>query len=176
MLKYLTAVIALTLIGSCSPAKRVARQQKEIDRLMNEYIKNHPIRIDTAVKYKAGKDSTAFFKKQADSLRAVKSKVKDSIIRQVVDTCRQVVEDNFESGFNSGYAVGLAECSQKIRVDTFTNNVFPVDEINAYKKSIIELNQQLTAERDKKNYFWHFIISLSAAIVFLVLLAIKILK
>ena len=67
--------------------------------------------------YESGPDSSAIYRRIADSLAKVKRNYKDSISIRYKDSCRSV-KDNYDNGFNLGYQVGKFEGLQDCTPDT----------------------------------------------------------
>lgn len=183
-MKYLVTISAILLTflqTACDPAKRAAKQQKHYQQLVDEYIKNHPPRIDTVAKYLPGKDSTEFFKRIADSIAATKiEKVVDVRIKYK-DTCTTAI-DTYNEGFELGYKVGFHEGKAKapVRVDTFVKNIVPVDQIEFWKRQADQWKEKyyqvsVIVEQQKKKtntWFWWFIAA-SLSTVGLTILTLK---
>lgn len=181
-MKYLVVVFILTMpaVFSCNPAKQVSKQQKQYNAIIGEYLKDHPVRIDTTTKYIKGEDSSSFYKHIADSLDSVKQIVITTIATQYKDTCTSA-NDIFFAGYDAGTRLGKAKAKQLPgRVDTVKTHYLPVDLINTLQQSVATLtNEKNTIElkaANNKKWFWLFIISCILNLLLLTALLIKIFK
>ena len=178
-MKLLIAVFFLTSLACCNPAKRFAKQQKQYEQIMDEQIKNHPVRIDTATKFKPGADSSIFYKRIADSLRVVKQVTVTSIQIKYRDTCTTAA-NTFNQGYTLGYLIGLKDVNAQPVHDTLVQTILQTDLINSLQKQntvlVSEKHQaELQAEKNKK-YLWWFIIAIITNILTLTALLIKIFR
>lgn len=150
-MKNLVVVFILMSIASCNPAKKLAKQQKQYQQVVDEYNKNHPVRIDTTTKYLQGETITEVVERT------------DTIVQYHTDTVTgaATMEYFFEKGRDIYHT----------RVDTITKIIVPTDQIELLKK----LNETLTTdlhtatlktEREKK-WFWLFIIACIVAVAFI---------
>ena len=146
----------------CNPAKQLARHQKQYQQMMDEYIKDHPQRIDTATKFFPAADSSNFYKAKADSLKAIKQLTIVQVQTKYKDTCTSAA-DTYNEGFNLGYQVGLSDCKKSVLHDTLQTIITPTDEINNLNRIINNLHQDLDAaqlhDAQEFNWLWPFIIA-----------------
>lgn len=161
------------------------KQQKQFNNIMSEYIKNHPLRIDTATRIFKGPDSIAFYKQLSDSLQK-KVPVKNNELKIIYkDTCTSAPMQ-YEQGFEFGYQVGQAEgkAMANIRVDTVVKTIVETGRIDILKKEnedlkLTNFNSSLQKQKIKtraERFFWLLIISAVLNLFFIVLLTKKYLK
>jgi hypothetical protein len=148
-MKYIVAISIILLQFGCSPAKRMARQQAQYQKLVDEYIKNHPPRIDTATIYLKGFDSSTYFKHLADSVAATKMQTTIEVQMKYKDTCTTAI-DTYNEGFNLGYEIGKADgkATASTRVDTLLQTVVPTEQISLLNKDNHQLQLDIAAEKN----------------------------
>lgn len=161
-MKFLAAVFFLTSIACCNPAKKLARQQKQYEQVVDEYIKNHPVRIDTATRFYPGMDSSAFYKYTADSLKQVNIKSTDSIKIKYRDTCTSA-SLVYNHGYTLGYLTGIKDAGVTTVHDTLVKTISQTDLISILQKEnatmVNEKSQALLQAQKNKKYLWWFIIA-----------------
>lgn len=164
-MKYLVTILFLltALLTACNPAKRAAKQQKQFQQMVDEYIKNHPPRIDTVTKYIPGKDSSKFFKQLADSIAAIKFDKKVEVSVRYKDTCTSAIQI-FNEAYETGYQHGLAEgkATAPVRVDTIDRTQVFAEQVSLLKKDVETwkekfYQQSISLEKNKRQkntYLW----------------------
>lgn len=123
-------LIAIAIFSSCYTQKKAAKQLNKahdnFPSLTAQDLSKWFPPSDTS-DYSIGQlDSvvdpmTAYYKQKADSLEAIKQKVKDSVV--VKDTCEMIGASDYDEGYNYGvqfgYAKGKSECKPStVRIDT----------------------------------------------------------
>lgn len=168
MKQIVVTISAILLIIGCNPAKRLQKQQRAYQQLVDAYIKEHPPRIDTVTTFIKGADSSAYFKQMADSLATLKPAATSAVAIKYRDTCKSAVyrwDEGYEYGYKIGFVDGKANAPG--RVDTVKDSFYPTDLINALEKENHTLQLLLQAEKtktvtirsQKKDWFWFFVVS-----------------
>lgn len=184
-MKYLVTILFSLTLFACNPAKRVGQQQKQFQQMVDEYNKDHPVRIDTVTKYITGFDSSLFFKKYLDSLSSLETTNINTVLIKYKDTCTTAI-DTYNDGFNFGYNVGFynGKLNSPVRVDTVLSSYYPTGQIDLLKKSAdswekkyLELATKWQEEKSKKqNFKWLFFAACAVIILFTTLTIYKKLK
>ena len=178
-MKYLVAIILFLQIG-CNPVKRLARQQKNYQTVVDEYNKNHPQRIDTATKFLPATDSSKFFKHIADSISKIKTTTQASIEIKYKDTCTSAPA-LYDQGFDFGYQIGYNSGKLVAPHDTSIQKFFPTSLIEDLQRQ----NRELLAGKNTadltaiKNYSWKYkfwISTISGISLLLIVLLLKLIK
>ncbi len=161
MNKIIVAISILLMQCGCNPAKQMARHQKQYQQLVDEYIKDHPQRIDTATIFLPGAaDSSNYYKAKADSLKLIKQQNIVHVQTKYKDTCTTSI-DNYNEGFKLGYQVGFSDgkISTAPVHDTLVRTITPTDEITKLNSTIKKLQDEQLVQAKKFNWLWPFIIS-----------------
>lgn len=164
-------LLAVILLCNCSPAKKALREQENYRKLIEDYKRNNPPRIDTNTVYVPGKKDTVPVKVPVTDTAAL-HKVKDSmkaafaikVVQQQWDCDRQVNE-----AFNVGYEQARYEMQNQQQVITQPDTVFitkvPTTYIGALQDEVKTLQGQLTEARNKHTYLLEFIIACAVALL-----------
>lgn len=168
-------VISILVFLSCNPAKRVLDRNNDFNKVMGEYIKNHPFRMDTVTKFLPGLDSSTFFKKKADSLRLINSQRFDSIKTIYQDTCKSA-SSRYVEGFNIGYKIGGTGSIHYIH-DTVRISFLETEKMEALKRELQvakdEVNKNHLGWIREKRWFW---ISISLGLLLLMFIILFVAK
>lgn len=116
---------------------------------------------------------TVFYKHKADSLKAIKQKVKDSIV--VNDTCETIGSGDYDEGYNYGvqlgYAKGKSECKPStVRVDTLYKTPSTIlVQITTLQNNNDKLNKQVVTDNqsisDYSTLKWYLIGGILLALI-----------
>lgn len=136
-MKYFIAISTLLCLLACSAEKRVQRHQQQYDAIVNEYIKNHPLQVDTAI-----------LLLQGDTVKTTTEHTDTFYIKHTDTTSVDKIIYKTTVQYNT-----IHDTLKITKVDNTT--------INILRKESVDLNQKLTAANDKSDkWFWYFIISL----------------
>lgn len=173
-LSFVTVIFILVCL-SCNPAKRVLDRNNDFNKVMGEYIKNHPFRVDTVTKFLPGLDSSIFFKKEADSLRQIASRTLYSIETIYKDTCKSA-SSRYIEGFNIGYQIGSTGSIHYIH-DTLRISFLETEKMEELKRELQvakdEVNKNHLGWIKEKRWFW---ISISMGLLLLIFIILFVAK
>lgn len=168
-------VISILVCLSCNPAKRVLDRNNDFNKVMGEYIKNHPFRVDTVTKFLPGLDSSIFFKKEADSLRQIASRTLYSIETIYQDTCKSA-SSRYIEGFNIGYQIGSTSSIRFIH-DTLRISFLETEKMEALKRELQVARDEVYKNHlgwiKEKRWFW---ISISMGLLILIFIILFVAK
>ena len=133
----LIVIISLLLSFGCNPAKQVMKNQAAYDKLINDYLVNHPQRIDTLTELiPGGVDSVFYPVLRVDSVRM--NEIKDSLQIVLSDSendCARAISEAFETGYQQAAYTYKSQKFEKPRPDTIRTKYKDVDYENALKKT-----------------------------------------
>lgn len=178
MRKIIVLILVLFAV-SCNPYKRIAKTEPRTTkdtvnlakRAHQTFPPQKPIYIPGKIIYL--QDSSDYYKSIADSLR--KRSPKDSIIRQVIDTCKKDAIDSYNEGYKFGYKVGRydgkSECEKStkqvdtVKVPDTTGNYLQAQKLRETEANNITLTAQVKIyKQERTSYFWLFVGTLAILI------------
>lgn len=173
----LAAAVVLLLTG-CNPAKKVLQQQEDYRNLVNDFVAHNPPAIDTGITIKPGKSDTvqlivvltatdsAAIQKAKDSLQAAFA-IKYAA---TAADCERQVSEAFETGKQQALYQLSKQKTIKPRPDTVEKLMYPTLYIESLKHQVASLEGQLMASEKKQSWLWHFIFSLVANVILVILI------
>lgn len=163
---FIALCFAVVILMCCNPAKKVAKQQQEYEKLINDYLAKHPQQLDTALIFiQGGNDTVKQFIPVINTaaLLHIEDSLKNAIRIKYADVL-QDCDRQVSEAFNTGYDQARYEISQqkvfKPRPDTLIRTVARVDYENSLKEQISGLKFELKAAYDKPNYLLYLILSI----------------